>query len=228
MITTFHSIVMMREQYRDVDEFECMWKIWKSRSYSEDEIVKLYQRIENDMCYRFLKLGLWEGIEDWRKLVINECELMWLVHGYSTEWNDCIWWYCSFKLELAWLERQCGCGWWFSVRCYWWCIGCVTNRERKRFVYSIHSWFPFFCSLLIQWVLVVMSTDIAVYLRPANQTIVSGSTSFTAQSEAALSLPEGVWVAGVLVIIALILLAVFLISKEKKVRGHGVPSVCVE
>ena len=115
-------------------------------------------------------------------------------------------WYCSLKLELAWLERQCGCGWWFSVRFYWWCIGCVTNRERKRFVYSIHSWFPFFCSLLIQWVLVVMSTDIAVYLRPANQTIVSGSTSFTAQSEAALSLPEGVWVAGVLVIIALILL----------------------
>ena len=82
--------------------------------------------------------------------------------------------------------------------------------------------------MLIQWVLVVMSTDIAVYLRPANQTIVSGSTSFTAQSEAALSLPEGVWVAGVLVIIALILLAVFLISKEKKVRGHGVRSVCVE
>lgn len=91
MITTFHSIVMMREQYRDVDEFECMWKIWKSRSYSEDEIVKLYKRIENDMCCRFLKLGLWEGIEDRRKLVINECELMWLVHGYSTEWNDCIW-----------------------------------------------------------------------------------------------------------------------------------------
>lgn len=137
-------------------------------------------------------------------------------------------WYCSLKLELAWLERQCGCGWWFSVRFYWWCIGCVTNRERKRFVYSIHSWFPFFCSLLIQWVLVVMSTDIAVYLRPANQTIVSGSTSFTAQSEAALSLPEGVWVAGVLAIIALILQAVFLIFKGKKVRGHGVPSVCVE
>ena len=73
-----------------------------------------------------------------------------------------------------------------------------------------------------------MSGVFTVYLRPANQTIVSGSKSFTAQSEAALSLPEGVWVAGVLVIIALILLAVFLISKGKKVRGHGVRSVCVE
>ena len=73
-----------------------------------------------------------------------------------------------------------------------------------------------------------MSTDIAVYLRPANQTIVSGSTSFTSQSEAAPSLPEGVWIAGAVAVMALLLLAVSLISKGKKVRGRVVPSVCVE
>ena len=84
-------------------------------------------------------------------------------------------WYCSLKLELAWLERQCGCSWWFSVRFYWWCIGCVTNRERKRFVYSIldsrsfvpcwYSGFWLLCLLILLCIFVLRIRPLCLVLR---------------------------------------------------------------
>lgn len=86
----------------------------------------------------------------------------------------------------------------------------------------------FFCSLLIQWILVAMSGVFTVYLRPANQTIMSVADTIVSQGKAAPSLPEGVWIAGAVAVMALLLLAVSLISKGKKVRGRVVRSVCME
>ena len=73
-----------------------------------------------------------------------------------------------------------------------------------------------------------MSAIISVYLRELNQTLMSGSSAFAAQDEAALSLPEGAWAAGVVAIIVLLLLVLSLISKGKKVYGRVVRSVCTE
>ena len=73
-----------------------------------------------------------------------------------------------------------------------------------------------------------MSGVFTVFLRSANQTIMSVADTIVSQGEAAPSLPEGVWIAGVVAVMALLLLAVSLISKGKKVRGRVVRSVCVE
>ena len=73
-----------------------------------------------------------------------------------------------------------------------------------------------------------MSTGMAVYLRETNQTIVSVVEEVSSQGETALSLPEGAWVAGVLAVMALLLLVVSLVSKGKKVQRCGFISVCVE
>ena len=73
-----------------------------------------------------------------------------------------------------------------------------------------------------------MSAIISLYLRETNQTIMSASSVFAAQGEAALSLPEGAWAAGVVAVMALLLLVLSLISKGKKVYGRVVRSVCVE
>ena len=67
-----------------------------------------------------------------------------------------------------------------------------------------------------------------MYLRETNQTIVSAAEGFTVQGEAALLLPEGAWVMGAVTVMTLILLAISLISKGKKIHRRVVPSVCVE
>jgi len=72
-----------------------------------------------------------------------------------------------------------------------------------------------------------MSGVFTVYLRPANQTIMSVADTIVSQGEAAAA-PSGGGLGAGGGGGALLLLAVSLISKGKKVRGRVVRSVCME
>ena len=100
-LTAFHSIVMMREWYRGVDESECTWETRKSYRFSEDGTVKMCQRMEDDLCYRYLELDLWEGFWDRRESVVSECELMRMVHGNLMGWNGFAWSVLLFEPEVG-------------------------------------------------------------------------------------------------------------------------------